>query len=228
MREQSKDKFEEDDTNELIKKLFEEDIKDHEVSKIIKKLNQKDIKKLYTAFIDKDIKDLLALRGTIKKIVEIDKKDDKETKYMFWTVLIIMVVTFLVNIFSQKSIKEEKFKLGLFEITTKTFDESAIINFLVVLGIFFILILVVWLVDKLKSKFFCMDVVLIDLLDYIIEIKKEEEKNKVEGIKVNRSTFSEERLYIEIIEKRNRRVRRQIKGGRKIKKAPVKNTSAEK
>lgn len=203
MRKQSKDEFEEelkvDDTDKLIEELFENDIKEHNVNKIINKLNQKDIEKLYTAFIDKDIKDLLALRGTIKKIVEIDKKDDKETKYMFWTVLIIMTVTFLVNIFSQKSIKEEKFKLGLFEITTKTFDESTIIYFSVVLGIVFILIFVAWLVNKLKLKFFCMDVVLVDLLDYLIEIKKEEEKIKKIGIT--------EKL-----------LSRQVKVGRKLKK----------
>lgn len=57
---------------------------------------------------------------------------------------------------------------------------------------------------------------LVLILDYAIENKKEEEKNKVKVSGINRSRFSEERLYIEIIEKRDRGVRRQIKGGRKL------------
>lgn len=179
MRKQSKDKFEENDTNKLIEKLFEKDIEEHNVSKIINKLNQKDTKKLYMAFIDKDIEDLLALRGTIKKIVEIDKKDEKELKKIYWSLAVVGLYTYFINIYSQKSIKEEKFKLGLFEITAKTFDKTTIINFSVVLFVIILLVCGGWLFNKFKLKLFCMDVVLIDLLDCLIEIKKEEEKNKV-------------------------------------------------
>lgn len=213
MRKQSKDEFEEelkvDDTNKLIEELFKNDIKEHNVNKIIGKLNQKDTKELYMAFREKDIEDLLALRGTVKKILEINKKDDKETKYIFWTVLIVTFVTFIVNIYSQKSIKEEKFKLGLFEITTKTFDESTIISFAVVLSVTFLLVCVGWLFSKFKLKFFHMDLVLIELLDYLIEIEKEKEKNKV--IKIT-----------------GKRLRRPVSLGRRKLKSTSNNTSAEK
>ena len=50
-------------------------------------------------------------------------------------------------------------------------------------------------------------------INSVIELKKEKEKekNKEKISEINRNRFSEEKLCIEIIEKRDRRVRRQVK-----------------
>lgn len=178
-----KEALEHADAKELIKMLKKSDILEWQVNWIIEKLNKKNYSEIYEILDKEKIETLIILKGTLMEISEVNKGVDTEFLKIYMTFGITMIVNYIVNILSVVSVKESKFTILFYEGTTKYIVDKQIIMTTVLLLIVTLVLLLPWSINKSRKKLDSAQYVLINMLDFLIEIKKEEKKNKVRQIK---------------------------------------------
>jgi hypothetical protein len=209
---------------DLLEILKEPNIERVKAYTVWEKLCKEEKDEIYKELKEFKIEDLLCIKGTITSRKKLNTEVENTSFKLFSTFAIFMLTDVFISIYSKTAIIEKSFNFSFFGYKTVLVDYSVVSVILGYCLLVYLIIVLIWGNSIFTNKLKSMEIILIDMIDYFIELEKEKkknkekEKNKEKISEINRSRFSEEKLCIEIIEKRDRRVRRQVKGGRKLKK----------
>ena len=154
------------------------------------------------------------------KIEKINNSLDKNITNVSVMILSTVGLSFLVNIYSNLAVNDIKITTPFFEYTTKFINNSILIifAFIIIILLFFVAYLVI--PSTKKKKLYSIDLVLINMIDHIIELKKADVNNNKNIITTS---------VVEVTKMTENKARKEtIKFKKENKKAPVNDTSAEK
>lgn len=217
---------------ELIEQLTKHNITLKKANEIINKLDNKIInesdnkkiedihKNIYNFLASLDEPHLLTIKINMTKIEKINNSLDKNITNVSVMILSTVGLSFLVNIYSNLAVNDIKITTPFFEYTTKFINNSILIifAFIIIILLFFVAYLVI--PSTKKKKLYSIDLVLINMIDHIIELKKADVNNNKNIITTS---------VVEVTKMTENKARKEtIKFKKENKKAPVNDTSAEK
>lgn len=180
-KKKSRKKIEEEiklaNSKRLIEMLSRPSILEWEVNLIIEKLSNCNLENIYGILASEKIETLITLKGVLTKISEENKDFDRNANKFYFALVYTIFLNYLANIFSNISVAESKLIVPFYEGTTKFLINGKIIAFSVTLAFLILMGLLPWAISKSKKKLDSTVYVLINSLDYIIELKKKGEEN---------------------------------------------------
>lgn len=216
----------------LIEQLTEPDITVTKATKIINELDNKIIneldnnkieamhKEIYNFLASLDEPSLLTIKTYVTRMEKKNDFFDKNFGKVFLMFFGTVVLSTSINIFSNLAVNDIKITTPFFEYTTK-FINTPILIALVVFYVALFLFMTLAVVPSIrKIKLYSIHPVLINMLDFIIELKKADVNN-------NENIITTE--VVEVTKMTENKARKEtVKFRKENKEAPVNNTSAEK
>ena len=185
--EENNKKEEENNEDNIISKklkiLKSSGIKEKDVNRILNDLEKEKVDDIYNQLSGMKVEELLSIKGALMKISEVNKEVSDVLKVAFFTLLCNIILNFYSSVYSNYAIKQIKFNIPFIEPTFKIIDESAINGFLIILvGVIFVAALP-WLLSASNQELYSVSIKLINMIDYLVELNKELDKEKKENLK---------------------------------------------
>ena len=161
---------------EIVLRLTNNNISRNEVNEIMNKLSGIKSKEISNLLSKLETTDLLTIKGTVTKIEKVNKESSQTVKNIIIMIVGTVFMTFLSNIFTNIAIKEIKVGMPFFENTVKSINLLIVIIFIsLVIALTVIMMYFLGLFKK-NNKLDSIHLILINLIDYEIESRKEMEK----------------------------------------------------
>ena len=216
----------------LIEQLTKPNITLNKANEIINKLDNKIIneldneknedihKNIYNFLASLDKLRLLIIKINMTKIEKINNSLDKNITNVSVMILGTVGLSFLVNIYSNLVVNDIKITTPFFEYTTKFINNSILIIFAFIIIILPLFLAYLVIKSTKNKKLYSIDLVLINMIDHIIELRKADVNN-------NENIITTE--VVEVTKMAENKARKEtVKFRKENKKAPVNNTSAKK
>ena len=221
-------KIENSSIQDLLIELKQPIIKGRIVNKIVNKLCEKKTEEIFEELKKLKIEELFCIKGTITSGEKLNNEVEKSSFKILGAVGTLLISNVLISVYSKTAIIETSFNLSFFGYKKALVDNSVLDTIIFGTGYFFIFLIILWGISINSTELNSIQTNLINMIDYIIELEKEKEK-KAETSIVTENNDTIETELIEVlkvleIDEREGVLKIKIEN----KKAPVKNTSAEK
>ena len=171
-----KEVLESEPYKDIILRLTNNNISISEVNGIMNTLSGMKSEVICNLLSQLKITDLLTIKGTVTKIEKVNKESSQTVKNIIIMIVGTVFMTFLSNIFTNIAIKEIKVGMPFFENTAKYINPLTVIIFISLIIALTVIMMYFLGLFKKNNKLDSIHLILINLIDYEIERKKEEEK----------------------------------------------------
>lgn len=177
-------KIENSSIKDLLIELRQPIIKGRIVNKILNKLCLIKTEEIFEELRELKIEDLCCIKGTITSGEKLNNEVGKSILKIFTVFITLMISNILISIYSKTAIIEKSINFSIIGYKTAFVNDSVLETMIYGTGGFFIFLIIIWGISINTTELNSIKTILINMIDYIIELEKEKErKGKGKGKK---------------------------------------------